>query len=249
MAREKVTVVEIIFDETREPSDALRWAEDPRSGMLSNLAKERQRGKSISYADALEEVAREYPDLSEPLSAPVGMLSRVKFSEAPGPSAELARLAKARQREKSVSYGEALTQVAQEHPELTGMGSALSSVKFAEDPNPSVELARLAQARQSEKNISYGEALAQIAKEHPELIGRAPAGRGAGALANDGRGHFTTSSPTLLKLAAARMRAKGISHQDALDEVAKENPELAKQQPEKTGDYWAGSYAHWKPQT
>ncbi len=198
MAREKVTVVEIIFDETREPADALRWAEDPRSGMLSNLAKERQREKSISYADALEQVAREYPDLSEPLSALLGMLS---------------------------------------------------SVKFAEDPNPSVELARLAKARQSEKNISYGEALAQIAKEHPELTGRAPAGRGAGALANDGRGHFTTSSPTLLKLAAARMRAKGISHQDALDEVAKENPELAKQQPEKTGDYWAGSYSHWKPQT
>ena len=118
--------------------------------------------------------------------------------------------------------------MAREYPDLSAPLSALSqmlsSVKFAEAPNPSAELARLAKARQREQNISYGEALAQIAKEHPELTGRAPAGRGAGVLANDGRGHFMTSSPTLLRLAAARQRAKGISHQDALTKWPRKTP-------------------------
>ena len=58
MAREKVKVVTIVFDEPHGvprdhadrhslagEHDALRWAEDPRSGILSNLAKERQRGE------------------------------------------------------------------------------------------------------------------------------------------------------------------------------------------------------------
>jgi hypothetical protein len=87
----------------------------------------------------------------------------------------LTTLAKERAKQESISFGEALTQVAIEQPALT-----VSCMEFREattlgrtfrkayDRNGE-RLTALAKQRAGQSSISFGEALGQVAAEHPEL--------------------------------------------------------------------------------
>jgi hypothetical protein len=84
-------------------------------------------------------------------------------------SERLTELAKAHQCEVKVSFGEALTLVAKENPQLTLPDGVIS---FRDTSNPksnSQRLSELAYSRQREDKISFGEALAQVAAENPDL--------------------------------------------------------------------------------
>ena len=90
-------------------------------------------------------------------------------------SEALCERAKQRQRE-GISFGEALAQVAEEHPELTLPGT---TINFDDDgPAPagryrvsqnSVDLNRLAKQYQHAQKVSFAEALSAVAAENPEL--------------------------------------------------------------------------------
>ena len=85
-------------------------------------------------------------------------------------------LAKQRARKGKISFGEALSQAAEEHPELTLPGTTIS---FDDDgPAPtgrcrvsqnSVELNRLATQYQHVQKVSFAEALGAVAAANPEL--------------------------------------------------------------------------------
>jgi hypothetical protein len=91
-------------------------------------------------------------------------------------SEALSDLAKQRQREGKISFGEALAQVAEAHPELTLPGT---TINFDDDgPVPagrcqvsqnSVELNRLAKQYQHVQKVSFAEALSAVSAENPEL--------------------------------------------------------------------------------
>ena len=92
-------------------------------------------------------------------------------------SEALSDLAKQRAREGKISFGEALSQVAEENPKLTLPGTTIS---FDDDGRPapagrcqvsqnSVELNRLAKQYQHVQKVSFAEALSAIAAENPEL--------------------------------------------------------------------------------
>jgi hypothetical protein len=87
---------------------------------LNSLAKTRAQERSIGFCEALGQIANEQPRLIVP--------GQVSFQERPTASAQrpydrngerLTALAKQRAEENSISFGEALGQVAAEHPELT----------------------------------------------------------------------------------------------------------------------------------
>ncbi len=113
-------------------------------------------------------------------------------------SVEMCRLARARSREKSIEFGEALREVAQERPELAmpkrrttpqstdyskyvtivfaadeplvirGVGRRSVARGFPVDEN-SQRLSDLARERSREQKISFSEALTEVAAENPEL--------------------------------------------------------------------------------
>jgi len=88
-------------------------------------------------------------------------------------SRDLSVLAKARAKEQRISFGEALSAVASERPDLTGDHLQFSEQQrrrphMARDLN-SIELSVLAKARSRELNISFCEALSEVASERPEL--------------------------------------------------------------------------------
>ncbi len=98
----------------------------------------------------------------------------VTFSRNPGSrvpldrrSVMLNRLAETRQREKEISFAEALSQVSIENPIAsrevghTGAGTAAYE--------NSRKLSALADRRAKERNINFCEALTEVAQEHPEL--------------------------------------------------------------------------------
>jgi hypothetical protein len=91
-------------------------------------------------------------------------------------SEALSDLAKQRQREGKISFGKALSQVAEEHPKLTLPGTTISF----DDDGPaltgrcrvsqnSVELNRLATQYQHVQKVSFAEALSAVAADNPEL--------------------------------------------------------------------------------
>ena len=83
-------------------------------------------------------------------------------------SAALSDLAKQRAREDKISFGEAVAQVAEDHPELTLPDGVIS---FAEDIAKSngQKLTELAKQRARRDKINFCEALSEVASEHPEL--------------------------------------------------------------------------------
>jgi predicted transcriptional regulator len=152
-------------------------------------------------------------------------------------SQRLSDLAKKRQREEKISFGESLSRVARERPELTlpdgmtapraahhaGAGtfrfeSSSEADTFRLESN-SERLSDLAKERQREEKISVGEALTQVAAENPELT--AP-----GTTIDFGERRPETNGEQLTRFAKERQRADKVSFGEALAEVARERPEL-----------------------
>ncbi len=208
---------------------------DGNSVELTRLARERQQSSNISFGEALSQVAAERPALTLP-GKPVTM----EFSDSmeahrrgrlvDGNSVELNRLARERQQSSSITFGEALSQVAAEQPALTLPGKPVT-MEFSDSSGPrlsvndrSVRLHELAKERAAAKNIPYGEALVQVEKENPDLTGA------AGESQLDHARHLVINrrlaEAELQKLALARQKEKSISPDDAMREVKQENPQL-----------------------
>jgi predicted transcriptional regulator len=160
---------------------------DKNSAQLSELAKRRQSERNITFSEALQQVAGEWPELTQP-----GTVTVMEFSDASGNvyltsfsepiqahgsvhdrSTKLHELAKDRVSKKQISYGEALSQISEENPDLIGAvaGGGIDHTRhrIIHRQLADAELNQLARARQRDKGISYGEALQQITQEHPEL--------------------------------------------------------------------------------
>jgi hypothetical protein len=141
---------------------------DPNSVKLNDLAVARQREQSISFSEALSAVAAAHPELTVP--------SRDHSVEQQGEtwrfqtnSERLSELATQRAREdKTLSFGEALSQVAAENSRLTLPDGVISCEEEAPKSNGQ-KLTDLAYDRAREDHISFGEALSAVAAEHPEL--------------------------------------------------------------------------------
>ena len=107
--------------EDLERSAAGRLLVDTNSQRLNSLAKARVQERSIGFCEALGQIANEQPELTVP--GQVGFQERPAFSthrRAYDRNGErLTALAKQRAEQKSISFGEALSQVATESPELT----------------------------------------------------------------------------------------------------------------------------------
>jgi len=144
----------------------------PNSQRLSDLAKKRQQENKVSFGEALAEVARERPELTLPDGMTAPRATHHAGAEAfrfESNSEKLSDLAKKRQREDRVSFGEALSQVASENPELTAPGTTIDFGERRPESNGE-QLTRLAKERQrADRRISFGEALAEVARERPEL--------------------------------------------------------------------------------
>ncbi len=158
-------------------------------------------------------------------------------------SVQLAELAKCRQRERNITFGEALTQVAAEWPELTQPGAVtvlqftdaegnLYRTSFSEPiqsrgsvSDRAAKLHELAKDLATKKNLSYGEALARVYADHPELVGVALENRFDYTRQESIHSHLAGAE--LNQLARARQKDKGIPYSDALGEITREHPELA----------------------
>jgi hypothetical protein len=141
---------------------------DPNSVKLNDLAVARQHEQHISFAEALIATAAAHPELTVP--------SRGHSVEQNGEtfrfqtnSERLSELATQRAREdKTLSFGEALSQVAADNPKLTLPDGVISFEEEAPKSNGQ-KLTDLANERAREDHITFGEALSQCAVEHPEL--------------------------------------------------------------------------------
>jgi hypothetical protein len=141
---------------------------DPNSVKLNDLAVARQHEQHISFAEALTAVAAAHPELTVP--------SRDHSVEQQGEtwrfqtnSGRLSELATQRAREdKTLSFGEALSQVAAENPRLTLPDGVISFEEEAPKSNGQ-KLTDLANKRMRQHHVSFGEALSAVAAEHPEL--------------------------------------------------------------------------------
>jgi len=137
----------------------------------------------------------------------------------------LSDLAMKRSRDRNISFGEALSQLAHERPELTQPSSgagAPGAAGWRFQSNDEL-LAEKAKARAGEKGISYSEALSQIVGEHPELT--LP-----GSYFSSGEGSEPSRplrrSERLNELARARQRERNCSFSEALSYTAERHPEL-----------------------
>ncbi len=148
-------------------------------------------------------------------------------------SQRLSDAAKARQQSQNISFGEALSQVAAERPELTApirVDPAAPRETFRAQPmaageafrfeTNSEKLSDLAKQRAHEDHISFGEALAAVAAEHRELT--LPDGIISFGDADSPR----SNGQQLTDLAKQRQRQRKISFGEALSQVAAERPEL-----------------------
>lgn len=154
----------IVFMEPQR-RDKLRG--EPNSQRLSDLATKRARDRSISFGEALSQVARERPELTQPQS----MTRSARRSDGwrfQTNSEALAEKAKSRADEKEISYSEALSQCAAENPNLTLPDNVWAP---AEAPvlTRSAKLNEIAKAWQRDRNCSFSEALSYCAERHPEL--------------------------------------------------------------------------------
>jgi len=152
---------------------------ETNSEKLSDLAKQRARAERISFGEALSACAAENPALTLPDRI-------ISFGDADGPrsnrqrlgdgetfrfqtnSEALSELAKQRQREDKISFGEALSACAAENPHLTLPDGVISFKEEAPRSN-SQQLSDLATKRAREDKITFGEALSRVAAEFPLL--------------------------------------------------------------------------------
>jgi hypothetical protein len=105
----------VSFEE--EDSTRRKLPVDTNGERLTALAWERAEKKSIGFGEALLQVAGEQPQLTVPHMEFREQRRQLRAFDRNGE--RLTALAKQRAGEKTISFGEALTQVAAEHPELT----------------------------------------------------------------------------------------------------------------------------------
>lgn len=112
----------VVFGEPqRSTSNTGRVRVDPDSVRISDAAKKLASKKSITFSEALSQVtAIESSSTSQPGERPRG--SRFAISADPN-SVQLAEIAKQRAKDESITFSEALSQVARERPELTRSNS------------------------------------------------------------------------------------------------------------------------------
>lgn len=147
---------------------AARIVVDGNSLKLNDLAVKRSHEQRVSFSEALITVAAEHPELTVPSRGH----SAEQYSETfrfQTNSERLSELAGLRQREdRTLSFGECLSQVAAENPRLTLPDGFISFEEETPKSNGQ-QLSALAYKRAREEHISFGEALAQCSVEHPEL--------------------------------------------------------------------------------
>jgi hypothetical protein len=103
-------------------------------------------------------------------------------------SAKLAAMAQERAREKGVSYRVALSDICAEHPglasdalyesrgvmlrdvEKTGMAGSMAFREASGDPDG--QIVKMAEDLAKSRSITFSKALAEVAREHPELVRR-----------------------------------------------------------------------------
>ena len=154
-------------------------------------------------------------------------------------SIKLSNLAKERQRVEKISFGDALSIEAVEHPELAVPAHLVRSserVSLADEcgralvfETRSMQLNERAKQRQRAESISFGEALSIEAAGHPELTipdWVSPYPEFADASVSNAGTRYTRKSAELSELAKKRQRADNISFAEALSVEAKLHPEL-----------------------
>jgi predicted transcriptional regulator len=134
---------------------------------LSSLAAADTAGESVQFnandAGRLE-VTMEQHTMKQPTKHSGAETLRFQTN-----SERLTELAKARQRNDKISFGEALSKVAEENPELTLPDGVISFREPSGPKSNGQRLSELAYSRQREDKISFSEALEQVARENPEL--------------------------------------------------------------------------------
>ncbi len=150
-------------------------------------------------------------------------------------SERLNERAKARQQERNISFGEALSQVARENPRLTmpdwtsfemGTQQSASRPPAAESfrfQTNSEALSELAKELAYEKRINFSKALRRVIEENPKLT------LPDGVFSFDEGTKPKTNNEKLAELAKARAREKSINYCEALTEVVARHPELTRE--------------------
>ena len=188
----------------------------------------------MSYGDALKIVARNNPALTLPDGAarPQSSNETLERLAPEANSVQLHKLAKERQQEKSISYGEALDIATCEHPELTLPDGAARSRSREQHPlsgcrfqTNNERLTELAKERQEERNISFAEALAEVVEDNPFLL--LPDGAFVPLSPEAVMSSLPLSNSQKLHKAAKELqREKSLSYGEALSRTAQKHPDL-----------------------
>ena len=206
---------------------------DSTEAGLSKLASADSAGDVVQFssgdAGRVEFIIADGP-MRRSAAQPCGEMFRFETN-----SERLSDLAKKRAREDKISFGDALSQVAEENHELTlpdrvisfddGSRSACSSQNQGETfrfERNSERLSDLAKKAQREQKISFAEALAQVVEDHPELT------LPDQVISFEEEDRPKSNSQQLSDLAKQRSRQDKISFGEALSQVATENPELTR---------------------
>ncbi len=233
--------LELVFPEiasSHRQKERRNSAPQTNSAKLHQLTLEYQEGhggaEKVSYGDALTIVARNNPALTLPDGAarPQSSNETLERLAPEANSVQLHKLAKERQQEKSISYGEALDIATREHPELTLPDGAARSRSREQHPlsgcrfqTNNERLTELAKERQEERNISFAEALAEVVEDNPFLL-----------LPDSAFGPLSpeavmsslplSNSQKLHKAAKELQRKKNLSYGESLSRAAQAHPEL-----------------------
>jgi hypothetical protein len=141
---------------------------DENSVKLNDLAVKHQRENKVSFSESLAAVAAAHPALTVPGWVHPAEQHSETFRFQTN-SERLNELAGLRQREdRTLSFGECLSQCAAENPRLT-LPDGLISFEEETPKSNGQQLSALAYKRAREEHISFGEALSKCAVEHPEL--------------------------------------------------------------------------------
>lgn len=205
---------------------------DSTDAGLSKLASADSAGEVVQFssgdAGRVEFIIADGP-MRRSAAQPCGEMFRFETN-----SERLSDLAKKRAREDKISFGDALSQVAEENHALTlpdrvisfddgsrGVCSSQNQGEMFRFETNSERLSDLAKKAQRQQKISFAEALAQVVEDHPELT----LPDGVISLAED---HPESNSQQLSDLAKQRARQDKISFGEALSQVSAENPELTR---------------------
>jgi hypothetical protein len=168
---------------------AFSSVEQPFNNWLMEAARERASKEGIDFTSALRQIARENPPIAE-----AARIEATGPQDAEtGPSfLRLMRRALGIMKAKGVSTEAAMEQAAVENPDVANAarverGGSLYATELRPAPgigdrrvlmsegteaalDPSARLVMLANERRDRKSISFGEALLEVGREHPDLV-------------------------------------------------------------------------------